>query len=136
MNTTATPAAFPHLDELERASPDSIESFRQALATGDKQLQERFAQEEPVEHLVRDRARLSQELRIAVESISMDMGAVVAIDLATGALGEADWQRFANLYAFCGRTGDQALALRQHKKALEIREKVFGEDHPAGAVPQ
>jgi [protein-PII] uridylyltransferase len=58
MNTTATPAAFPHLDELERASPDSIESFRQALATGDKQLQERFAQEEPVEHLVRDRARL------------------------------------------------------------------------------
>ncbi len=58
MNPMLTPAAFPHLDQLEEASPTSVESFRQALAEGAQQLNCRFEQNEPVEHLVRDRARL------------------------------------------------------------------------------
>jgi len=53
-----TPAAFPHLDDLEEARPTSVNEFRQALSTGAARLKERFAREEPVEHLVRDRARL------------------------------------------------------------------------------
>lgn len=31
--------------------------------------------------------------------------------LPEGEVGETDWQRIANLYAFCGRTGDQARVL-------------------------
>jgi [protein-PII] uridylyltransferase len=53
---TAQP--FPHLDKLEDARPDSIDAFRTALAEGAEQLGRRFEEEEPVEHLVRDRARL------------------------------------------------------------------------------
>jgi [protein-PII] uridylyltransferase len=53
-----TPAAFPHLDALEDATPSSVESFRKALSEGAQQLNARFEQDEAVEHLVRDRARL------------------------------------------------------------------------------
>ena len=41
-----------------QAGPDPVASFRQALADGDASLKQRFADDEPVEGLVRDRARM------------------------------------------------------------------------------
>jgi [protein-PII] uridylyltransferase len=56
----ATPAAtasgLPDTDA--RPGPEAVQLFRQALHAGDRELQERFTAEEPVEQLVRDRARL------------------------------------------------------------------------------
>ncbi len=47
-----------HLDQLLDAPGDPVASFRKALAEGDAALKQRFAQDEPVEELVRDRAVL------------------------------------------------------------------------------
>jgi hypothetical protein len=51
---------WPFLDTLPAAldSDDRTAAFRQALADGDAQLKARFADDEPVEALVRDRARM------------------------------------------------------------------------------
>lgn len=48
----------PKLNELESIGPDAIAVFRAALDAGADALSARFDQEEPIEHLVRDRARL------------------------------------------------------------------------------
>jgi [protein-PII] uridylyltransferase len=45
-------------DELAQASGDAVAAFRGALERGDRELKERFAADEPVEPLVRDRALL------------------------------------------------------------------------------
>jgi [protein-PII] uridylyltransferase len=52
---------WPFLDTLPAAldaGDDRVASFRKALADGDASLQQRFADDEPVEGLVRDRARM------------------------------------------------------------------------------
>jgi [protein-PII] uridylyltransferase len=46
------------LDHLLQVAEDPVSAFRSALAEGDAGLQERFRQDEPVEDLVHDRARL------------------------------------------------------------------------------
>ncbi|MGD8976198.1 MAG: [protein-PII] uridylyltransferase [Gammaproteobacteria bacterium] len=48
---------FPHLSELADGG-SKLKQFRDALARGDAMLRERFDQDEPVDVLVRDRARL------------------------------------------------------------------------------
>ena len=48
---------FPHLSELA-AGGSKLKPFRDALARGDAMLRERFDEDEPVDVLVRDRARL------------------------------------------------------------------------------
>jgi len=48
---------FPHLSELSGQSAQ-LAAFRDALTRGDEILRERFERDEPVDHLVRDRARL------------------------------------------------------------------------------
>ena len=62
---TAAPAATPPWgylatlgEQLAHATPTSVAEFRAALERGDSELKARFAAEEPVESLVRDRARL------------------------------------------------------------------------------
>ncbi|MGI9246404.1 MAG: hypothetical protein ACR2I8_06845 [Steroidobacteraceae bacterium] len=40
------------------SGPDAVAAFRQALADGDASLRRRFDDDEPVESLVRDRARM------------------------------------------------------------------------------
>jgi [protein-PII] uridylyltransferase len=52
---------WPFLDTLPAAldtGDDRVASFRKALADGNASLQQRFADDEPVEGLVRDRARM------------------------------------------------------------------------------
>ena len=52
---------WPFLDSVSTAletGDDRIAAFRQALADGDASLRQRFADDEPVEALVRDRARM------------------------------------------------------------------------------
>ncbi|HEX5648076.1 MAG TPA: [protein-PII] uridylyltransferase [Steroidobacteraceae bacterium] len=46
------------LPDALRASDPAISAFRQALVDGDASLKQRFADDEPVEELVRDRARM------------------------------------------------------------------------------
>ena len=58
MEQVQTAHPFPHLEQLEDARPDSVEAFREALVEGAAQLGQRFEAGEPVEQLVRDRARL------------------------------------------------------------------------------
>jgi [protein-PII] uridylyltransferase len=58
-------SAWRYLQSLPQAllgAGDSIGAFRAALERGDAELKERFAQDEPVEELVRDRARLVDAL--------------------------------------------------------------------------
>ena len=52
----ATATGLPDSDA--RPGPETIRLFRQALEAGDRELQQRFSADEPVEQLVRDRARL------------------------------------------------------------------------------
>jgi len=52
-----TAELFPHLSELS-AEGVRLETFREVLARGDATLRDRFELDEPVDHLVRDRARL------------------------------------------------------------------------------
>ncbi|HEX7013377.1 MAG TPA: [protein-PII] uridylyltransferase [Steroidobacteraceae bacterium] len=60
----ATPAGDPAWDYLANLPAalaqrgDDVATFRQALAEGDNRLKQRFHEDEPVERLVRDRARL------------------------------------------------------------------------------
>ncbi len=52
---------WPFLDSLPAAldgGEDRIGAFRQALASGDADLRRRFEDDEPIEALVRDRARM------------------------------------------------------------------------------
>ncbi len=52
---------WPFLDAVAAAldsGDDQVATFRQALAGGDESLRQRFAEDEPVEALVRDRARM------------------------------------------------------------------------------
>ncbi|NGP53629.1 [protein-PII] uridylyltransferase [Thioalkalivibrio sp. XN8] len=61
MDTATRPAAAqdPQLPEVDAApGPAAVRQFRQVLEAGDRQLRARFEAEEPVEALVRDRARL------------------------------------------------------------------------------
>jgi [protein-PII] uridylyltransferase len=61
METAARPAVpdAPQLPEIDAPpGPDTIKRFRQVLEHGDQALQARFSAEEPVEVLVRERARL------------------------------------------------------------------------------
>ncbi len=58
---TVPAAPWPFLDTLAatlQADTDRTASFRKALADGDAALKQRFADDEPVETLVRDRARV------------------------------------------------------------------------------
>jgi [protein-PII] uridylyltransferase len=55
----ATPETAPQLPGPEsRPEPETVKAFRQVLDAGDLDLRQRFRIEEPVDHLVRDRARL------------------------------------------------------------------------------
>jgi [protein-PII] uridylyltransferase len=64
METSAARTAMPHwifLDGLPAAlsaGDDRVGAFRQALADGDSSLRQRFDEDEPIEALVRDRARM------------------------------------------------------------------------------
>jgi [protein-PII] uridylyltransferase len=51
-------AATSKLKEAESQGAAAIQAFREVLSEGDTQLKTRFAEEEPVEPLIRDRARL------------------------------------------------------------------------------
>src|SRR5215470_8049500 len=50
------------LDAMLAANRQDVATFRQALTDGDARLKQRFDDEEPVERLVRDRARLVDAL--------------------------------------------------------------------------
>jgi len=66
---TARPVSDPHWDylaslhsTLAAVTPQDIATFRSALIEGDNRLKQRFNDDEPVERLVRDRARLVDTL--------------------------------------------------------------------------
>lgn len=64
----ATPVSDPHWDYLTslqtslRANKQDVATFRDARSEGDNRLKQRFLDDEPVERLVRDRARLVDTL--------------------------------------------------------------------------
>ena len=60
MTATVTEAAacLPEATDVESLGPQALASFRDALDQGAAELRSRFELEEPVDHLVRDRARL------------------------------------------------------------------------------
>ena len=65
--TTVTDPTWDYLNGLQQslvtaASTDTIGAFRSALSEGDNRLKQRFLDDEPVERLVRDRARLVDTL--------------------------------------------------------------------------
>lgn len=65
LSTSVTDPAWDYLVALPanlRGTDRNVASFREALIEGDKRLIERFQQDEPVERLVRDRARLVDSL--------------------------------------------------------------------------
>jgi [protein-PII] uridylyltransferase len=70
--------------ELDRATGDAVATFRGALERGDRELKERFAADEPVEPLVRDRALLVDI--VLVRAWALHVGAH-AQDLALVAVG-------------------------------------------------
>jgi [protein-PII] uridylyltransferase len=70
--TAGAPAAWRHLQSLNEsldAGGNSVAAFRAALEGGDAQLRERFGRDEPIEALVRDRARLVDGLLVRAWSL-------------------------------------------------------------------
>jgi [protein-PII] uridylyltransferase len=83
------PPPWPYLATLAdalktTATADAVGAFRAALEQGDRELKERFAADEPVEALVRDRARLVDG--VLTRAWAMHLGAHAA-DLALVAVG-------------------------------------------------
>src|SRR5262245_61612309 len=70
--THRTPAVWRHLQSLNEsldAGGNSVAAFRAVLERGDAELRERFGRDEPIEDLVRDRARLVDGLLIRAWSL-------------------------------------------------------------------
>ena len=58
MQTDHSSDPFPQLADLDDTASDCVEAYRRVLETGAESLATRFADAEPVDHLVRDRSRL------------------------------------------------------------------------------
>jgi [protein-PII] uridylyltransferase len=78
------------LDELLNAPGHSIEAFREALKRGGAELGERFAQDEPVDALVRDRARLVDVLLRRAWRLNTGKEAADLALLAVGGYGRGE----------------------------------------------
>ena len=65
LTTTVSDPTWDYLHGLQQTlatNKQDVQAFRTALTEGDRRLKERFAEDEPVERLVRDRARLVDSL--------------------------------------------------------------------------
>jgi [protein-PII] uridylyltransferase len=89
----ATDSAWDYLVNLKKSlleGPDPVATFRTALVDGDQRLKQRFADDESVEQLVRDRARLVDTLlRTAWETHVGRHAAEIAL-LAVGGYGRGE----------------------------------------------
>ena len=71
-------------------APDSISAFRVALERGDDELKQRFSQDEPIDALVRDRARLVDVLLIHAWELHVGAHAHELALIAVGGYGRGE----------------------------------------------
>jgi [protein-PII] uridylyltransferase len=91
--TEAAPAVWRHLQSLNQsldAGGNSVTAFRAALERGDAELRERFGRDEPVEQLVRDRARLVDALLTRAWSLHAGERAHELALIAVGGYGRGE----------------------------------------------
>lgn len=90
---SAPPAPWPFLATLPdalRGDEAPIAAFRQALADGDAALKQRFADDEPVEVLVRDRARMVDVVLRSAWELHVGAGARDVALIAVGGYGRGE----------------------------------------------
>jgi len=88
-----TAPAWRYLQSLSQTlenAKDSIAAFRAALEHGDAELKERFSQDEPVDMLVRDRARLVDVLLIRAWELRVGAHAHELALIAVGGYGRGE----------------------------------------------
>jgi [protein-PII] uridylyltransferase len=83
-----TSPALPPLDAAP--GPKAIKSFRQFLEAGDQALRQRFKTEEPVDHLVRDRARLIDAALVRAWRMHLGEAATRLALVAVGGYGRGE----------------------------------------------
>ncbi|MGI9264202.1 MAG: [protein-PII] uridylyltransferase, partial [Gammaproteobacteria bacterium] len=90
MQTDHSNDPFPHLAQLEGQPDCGVGPFREGLETGARSLATRFEKAEPVDHLVRDRARLvDRVLRKAWSQFAGDLCDSLAL-VAVGGYGRGE----------------------------------------------
>ncbi|HEU4603812.1 MAG TPA: [protein-PII] uridylyltransferase [Steroidobacteraceae bacterium] len=96
LDEIATSVSDPHWDYLTSLQPtltanaQDIAAFRGALSEGDEKLKQRFLDDEPVERLVRDRARLVDSLLRAAWTIHVGEHAKEIDLIAVGGYGRGE----------------------------------------------